>query len=835
MTLIRDIDPDDEPIEEEVTEMETSVATRIDNTELRVKMAAFAYHMVHSGQIFNTMDIDGGVDSGGRAELVDSLGEDAYARIMEFGSIPVIDSTQESLMSYRTQIRNSDNPNIPIITIDVSAVHSGMMLPVTAPENITLELPDEINHHRGGRNIGIAFGSWEILRTHYNSIAQCITNSPRNTMFWLQKYERLFTHVADPDLERRAEFHRIKPEWRFSNAPESAVRRFEDILHALDVGRLVKISGQVTEVGEPKVVMTHIAFRCMNNDEFGLQCGNINLVEQKEDEQGVQKPDTCPHCATQGLKPNWVKLDSSESRSESMQRLMIQEEEISGDARAIMVELRGSLCNVHLSGDTIEVTGTIRLESMTKNSNICSPYILASNYVVTNQRESELHITPRDRELIEEFHQSGDMEHRMEIMIESLAGHIHSPKDSAVDDIKKAIILQACGCPDEDLFGHRGGIRLFIVGDPGTAKTKLLKRATQLHPGSRFTTAEAASQAGLMGGCQQVEDLYTGKKRWAVIPGVIPLTHPDGVCAIDELNLYPSGEFGHFNTAMESGEIIIEKIASARIRAHCSIIAGANPKGKDANRKKFSKNNQIPYAMQIGLDYTILQRFDAIYIIEDIAEEENDYNIGLSMLSGWAPEESNGDNSNNLTLDFMQKYIATCRPRNVSLDRESIKYIAKVHAQKRKDAHDEESLISHRAVASIGRFALAAAKFDGVEVATLRHVRFAEKILEKTLQQRDPGVIDGGMSEDARSLRGRVAQEFALLVNAGFMADDHTIDEIYAEMQKNWTDIPKMDDVDKVLRAFSRADKRGTTNLYFHNNSDTYAYEGPMNPAYEWW
>ena len=140
MTLIRDIDPDDEPIVEEVTADNTSVTTRIDNTELRVKMAAFAYHMVHSGQIFNTMERN---DSTERATLVDDLGVEAFTRIQEFGSISIIESTQSSLLSYRTQIRNSINPNIPVISIDVSAVNSGIMLPIAQPDNITLELPDE--------------------------------------------------------------------------------------------------------------------------------------------------------------------------------------------------------------------------------------------------------------------------------------------------------------------------------------------------------------------------------------------------------------------------------------------------------------------------------------------------------------------------------------------------------------------------------------------------------------------------------------------------------------------------------------------------------------------
>ena len=40
------------------------------------------------------------------------------------------------------------------------------------------------------------------------------------------------------------------------------------------------------------------------------------------------------------------------------------------------------------------------------------------------------------------------------------------------------------------------------------------------------------------------------------------------------------------------------------------------------------------------------------------------------------------------------------------------------------------------------------------------------------------------MTEDARTLRSRVAKEFSVLIDDGFMVDDHTIEEIYSEMSK---------------------------------------------------
>ena len=80
-------------------------------------------------------------------------------------------------------------------------------------------------------------------------------------------------------------------------------------------------------------------------------------------------------------------------------------------------------------------------------------------------------------------------------------------------------------------------------------------------------------------------------------------------------------------------------------------------------------------------------------------------------------------------------------------------YIAKTHASKRGDAKDVEDLRSHRSVGSVMRFSMAIARFDMAEITTMEHVKYAEKLLANTLQERDPGLMDGGMSREDREKR----------------------------------------------------------------------------------
>jgi len=282
---------------------------------------------------------------------------------------------------------------------------------------------------------------------------------------------------------------------------------------------------------------------------------------------------------------------------------------------------------------------------------------------------------------------------------------------------------------------------------------------------------------------------------------------------------------------MESGEVTISKIVKAKIPTRCSVLAGANPKGKDSDRKKFNKNNQTPYSSQIGLEFTILQRFDAIFVLEDIANKDNDEKVALSMLQGLVSSDGVDPDSDKLSLDFMKKYLAVCRSRPVTLSNEAAQYIASTHSSKRSENAQDDNMRSHRQVASLARFTLASARFDGVEEATLKHVKFAEDILKETLQEKDPGIIDGGLSQDAREIRQKVAETFVILIHDNFWLTDHPIDEIYSEMSKHWEDIPSMGEVENILKEFTR-DKHTTK---FFRKGNQYSYDGVENPAVEVW
>ncbi len=190
--------------------------------------------------------------------------------------------------------------------------------------------------------------------------------------------------------------------------------------------------------------------------------------------------------------------------------------------------------------------------------------------------------------------------------------------------------------------------------------------------------------------------------------------------------------------------------------------------------------------------------------------------------------------SNDITIDipFIIKLLEVCRSREAKLSKKAADYIVTQHAKKRSEAISDEELRSHRQVAALYRLTIAAAKFDGASVATLKHVKFAEDIMSYTLQEQDPAAMEGGLTQSDRSVREKVAETFVQLVVDGFMLNDREFSEIYSKMKDSWDDIPPMDIIEGVMREFAR-DSR-TTNIH-RSRAGVYSYEGTNNPAWQVW
>jgi replicative DNA helicase Mcm len=740
-----------------------------DETDSGILRSVHAYLVWHSGSGFRSSI----TDKNERSIYLDQLADEASIHASDNGYVMSDDRRVRSLLSLDTQTQHEPGES-PVCYLDIQLIESGFVLPFVTPPNLSLE-PLKLGYPR--------YADYAEFKETYKMLAYYIQFYPGEVDYQLMRLQREYLPLANYEFKQDVgSFHFIPPEWRIVGVPCQRDRKLGKLNMAYDVGQVVKLSGQIIEISEKKTTFGVIAWKCKD-----VNCRQVHFVEQDSFLNTVSKPEpSCGKYQEQQMgesngcnSKHFIRLPPPMSNAIELQRLTIQEETLeNGEARTLKLEIRGALCDTLNAGQGIEVVGVLMTEPVSKGSLLEDKFLLVRSVTEKTDLFSQITVTDSDREEIETFTTSYTLEERMTSIIDWWAGGIHSE-----DAIKKCIILQQCSGTYNAFSKTGGNIHILLVGDPGTAKTKLLELATALHPQSRFVNAENSTQAGLTGACLQVEDMYTGKKQWALQPGALALTHRDATCAIDELNLY-KGDMGDFNTALESGKVYINKVVKGTVKTEASVICGANP--DNGNRKKWIRGEQLSYSDQIKLEFTLMQRFAAIYILEDIPDYDRDIKIGFAMTKGITEgEDVDIDDSK---LDFIKKYLAVAREFQPKLTPAAQKYIAEEHARKRAENQGgSDALRSHRQVNALSRITTAVAKFDFSKKATMKHVKYAETLMAVTLEEKDPGLMTTGMTQAERELKEKSELEIKTYFGNLTLEEkqiNHTLEMIHAKVSE---------------------------------------------------
>lgn len=109
--------------------------------------------------------------------------------------------------------------------------------------------------------------------------------------------------------------------------------------------------------------------------------------------------------------------------------------------------------------------------------------------------------------------------------------------------------------------------------------------------------------------------------------------------------------------AMEQQTISVAKAGITTIlNSRTSVLAAANPIfGKYDDLKQISD--------QIDLQTTILSRFDCIFIVRDIRNEQSDKRLATHILNLHMDGGNMELESSDMDITFLKKYIAYCRSR----------------------------------------------------------------------------------------------------------------------------------------------------------------------------
>ena len=521
---------------------------------------------------------------------------------------------------------------------------------------------------------------------------------------------------------------------RVTGLPPTARRPVREIRET-DLNHLIAIDGIVRRVTEVRPQIRDAVFEC-------VACRTQFHEPQDEASLVFREPLECPEsqggCGkTQGRTR--FRLVAEQSTYVDAQRIEVQEHPESlkhgAHPQGLAVLLTEDLTGRVLPGNRIVLNGV--LKSFQRASASRGGVVRNTTFdlmVIGNSFESksleytEIEISPEETAVIEAFRDDPTV---VDKIVLSLA-----PTIKGMEEEKEAIALQLFGgVPKRHSDGVRvrGDIHCLIVGDPGTAKSQLLRYIADVAPRGIYTSGKGATAAGLTAAA--VKDDFAGG-RWVLEAGMLVLAD-GGMAIIDELDKMSPEDRSAMHEALEQQTVSIAKAGiTSTLNARCPVLAAANPKWG-----RFTNDRGI--AEQIDLPPTLLSRFDVIYSIKDQPDQGRDRLLANRILAshrladhpGGALEDSDVA---PFSPDLLKKYIAyarrTIRPQ---LTEEALTVLEDYYVRVRHEGEEPNSPvpITARQLEALVRLSEAAARARLSSTVTPTDAGRAVRIMESFLRR----------------------------------------------------------------------------------------------------